>query len=199
MKSLHFKLRVPLFEVTRRHALFEILQLLDLLRDSLRVGQHATNPSLRHVRLADFLGCLTDDVFGLLLGTNKQHFLATCGYLCQLWQRLVERFDRLRQVDDMRLLSLAMNIWRHLWVPTAGFVSKVNTGFQQSLDVYIYRHVTPLSSLAALESRSSCVIKNCYSFSIPHLYPFDNTVRLLYNCPSYEKQYSPTELPPCRI
>ena len=29
--------------------------------------------------------------------------------------------------------------------------------------------------------------------------PFDNTVRLLYNCPSYEKQYSPTELPPCRI
>ena len=37
----------------------------------------------------------------------------------------------------MTILTFAMNIWRHFWVPTACFVSKMDTSFKQLFDINI--------------------------------------------------------------
>ena len=47
----------------------------------------------------------------------------------------------------MTVLPFAMDVWRHLWVPTTRFVSEMNTGFEQSLDINLYGHdiLTPFT------------------------------------------------------
>jgi hypothetical protein len=74
--------------------------------------------------------------------------LATCYHLSQEWQRHLKTLDGLCQVNDVTILTFAMNVWRHFRVPTARFVSEMNTGFEQSLDIDFNSHDILLPSRA---------------------------------------------------
>ena len=50
-------------------------------------------------------------------------------------------FNRLFEVDNVRISALTVDVWRHLGVPTAGFVPKMSTAFEQSLHIDIYCHL----------------------------------------------------------
>jgi hypothetical protein len=80
----------------------------------------------------------------LLFGSYEKNRLTGSSNLSQKWQCLVETFNGLRQVNDVAILTLAVNVWRHLWVPTARFVTKVDTSFEQLFNINLNGHdITP--------------------------------------------------------
>ena len=77
----------------------------------------------------------------LLLGADEKDFLAGLNNLGELGKGCVEGLDRLLEINDVRVAALAMDVWRHLGVPTARLVPKMSTRFEQSLHIDIYCHM----------------------------------------------------------
>ena len=150
LESLHLKLVVALFEIATRHSLLKILKLLDLSSDGRNVCQHTADPSFGDVWLTGRFSSCFDSFFHLLLGADEQHFFALSSDFCNFRKYCFECFDSLCQVDDVRILTLRVNVFGHFWVPTARFVSEMNTSFEQSFDINLYGHDILLPSRAHL-------------------------------------------------
>ena len=82
---------------------------------------------------------LTDGVTCLLLGADKQNFLALCGDVADEEISLLEFLNGLLQVNDVDTVSLGENVRSHLGVPSSGLVTEVYACFQQLLHRY-YAH-----------------------------------------------------------
>src|SRR5690606_26128736 len=102
------------------------------------------DPALGHIRLIATFGSCLNRILRLLLCTDKQHWLATGRYLGQERQRFLKRNHGLLKVDDVTILPLAMDVWRHLRVPSACFVSEVDASFKQLLNIDSNCHIVSL-------------------------------------------------------
>ena len=76
-------------------------------------------------------GFLGNDILRLLLGADKQHLLAALGQIRDKVVRLLDRRDRLLQVEDMDAVALRKDERAHLGVPPAGLVPEVDARLQQ--------------------------------------------------------------------
>ena len=109
---------------------FVLLHLGDPLGDGLEVGEHATKPTLVHVRHTRLLGVAADGILGLLLGTDE-HDRATLGR--QITGEVVRGLDTgegLLEIDDVDPAALTEDEPLHLRVPPPGLVSEVDARFQ---------------------------------------------------------------------
>ncbi|MCY1373748.1 hypothetical protein D9M69_610410 [compost metagenome] len=165
METLYFKFVVALFKITSCHTLFKIFKLLDLLTHSVNVRKHTANPTLCDKRLVNADCSRLHEFFCLLFCTNEKYLLATSCHLSDNRKCLFKSFNSFRQIDDVTILTLRVNVWRHFRVPTARFVSKVDTSFEQSFNIYSYCHKvrTPLFLTRIPEGFRSydtdCVVK----------------------------------------
>ena len=158
LEALDFELTVAFFEFASLHAALEILELADLLVDGFDVSKHTTNPTNGHIRHLNRLGGLFDDVFHLLFGTDEEDLFALSDDTSDLWEILVESLNGLLEVDNMGAFALTVDIWSHLWVPTAGLVTKMCTSSKKLFDVCLYRH----NNLSASLSYESCFVNLYY-------------------------------------
>ena len=133
------------------HALV-LRHLGDPLGDRLKIGQHAAQPTLIHVRHAALLGIGTDGLLGLTLGADEQH-PATVGD--EVANEGVGRFDLLQgllEIDDVDTRPLTVDESPHPRVPAAGLVSEMDTCLEQLLHCHdshgrglpSHRFVSPL-------------------------------------------------------
>src|SRR5690242_7543947 len=97
----------------------ELLEALEPLVDGREVGEHPAQPALVHVRHADPLGLLGDDLLGLLLGADEQDRAAVGHGLPDELVRPVDVGQRLLQGDDVDAVALAEDEPLHLRVPPA--------------------------------------------------------------------------------
>src|SRR5690349_5039795 len=111
----------------------ELLEALEPLVDGREVGEHPAQPALVHVRHADPLGLLGDDLLGLLLGADEQDRAAVGHGLPDELVRPVDVGQRLLQVDDVDAVALAEDEPLHLRVPPAGLVPEVDAAVEQLL------------------------------------------------------------------
>ena len=103
---------------------------LDRGLDGLKVGQHTAEPTLVNVRHASALRFCGNGVARLALCTNHQNSTATSRQLTYELRGILEHRQRFFQVDDVNLVAMAKNKWRHLRIPEAGLMSKMDAGFK---------------------------------------------------------------------
>mmetsp|Transcript_10610 Transcript_10610/g.43400 ORF Transcript_10610/g.43400 Transcript_10610/m.43400 type:complete len:264 (+) Transcript_10610:4265-5056(+) len=107
-----------------------VLQVLEGGLDRLEVGHHAAEPTRVDVGHAGALGFGGDELAGLALGADHQDRAALGRQLANELHRLVERGQRLLEVDDVDLVAMAVDIRGHLGIPEAGLVTEMDAGFQ---------------------------------------------------------------------
>src|SRR5207245_7083747 len=109
----------------------QVLQAVDALLHSAEVGQHAAHPAPVDEVDAGARGLGLDRLLRLLLGADEKDWPAARGDTAHEIPRVVEKPDRLLQVDDVDAVARGEDVGLHLWVPAAGLMSKVNTCLQQ--------------------------------------------------------------------
>eukprot|EP00042_Codosiga_hollandica_P002739 m.12180 g.12180 ORF g.12180 m.12180 type:complete len:537 (-) comp17340_c0_seq1:210-1820(-) len=107
-----------------------VLQVLEGRLDRLEVGHHAAEPTGIDVGHAGAQGFRGDDLTGLTLRADHQDRAALGSQRADELQGILERGQRLFQVDDVDLVAMAVDIRGHLGVPEAGLVTEMDTGFQ---------------------------------------------------------------------
>lgn len=97
--------------------------------DSVDIGKSASDPTGDDVGHIDGFGRGFDDGFHLFFGANEKDFLAVFDKIGDFRKGGVEGFDGLFEVDNVGILTFAVNIRCHFRVPTAGFVAKMGARF----------------------------------------------------------------------
>src|SRR6185312_16914106 len=90
-------------------------------------------PALVHVRHADPLGLLGDDLLGLLLRADEQDRAAVGDGLLDELVGVVDVPERLLQVDDVDAVALGEDEPLHLRVPPTGLMPEVDAAVEQLL------------------------------------------------------------------
>ena len=90
--------------------------------------------------------------------TDEENLFALSDDTSDLWEILVESLNGLLEIDNMGAFALTVDIWSHLWVPTAGLVTKMCTSSKKLFDVCLYRH----NNLSASLSYESCFVNLYY-------------------------------------
>ena len=103
----------------------------------------AGDAAFRHVVHAATLRLLLDEVLRLALRADEDDLLAGLGELPQEITRPHQPFNRLANIDDMNLISLAEDVLAHPGMPTADTVPEVNARSNQILDLNYGQQLTP--------------------------------------------------------
>ncbi len=109
----------------------ELLHPLKALVNGLEVGQHAAEPTVVHIRLADPRRLLGDGLLRLLLGADEEDVATLGDGVANVGVRLLDVVEGLAQVDDVDTVALGEDEALHLRVPAAGLVPEVDTALQQ--------------------------------------------------------------------
>ena len=131
-------------EVVARFDGVELVEALETSTDGAEVGERAAQPTLGDVMLLYGRNAGFDDVLSLTLGTNKADFLAIHHQLGDKLFGNKQTLNGFLNIDNMNAVTLAIDVWLHFGVPTAGTLAKVNTGFDEVLNELI-RHLNYLS------------------------------------------------------
>ena len=115
---------------------------LDALGDSLEVGEHATEPALVDIGLADAGSLFCNSFLCLLLRADKENGSAVRNGGLDEFVGPVNVGQRLLQVDDVDAVAFGEDETLHLRVPTAGLVTEVDAAVEQLAHGY-YWHVMP--------------------------------------------------------
>jgi hypothetical protein len=84
-----------------------------------------------HVRHSDALGVLLDRVLRLLLRADEEHRPAPLGEVARERRGLLQKLERLLEVDDVDAPALAEDEAAHLGVPASSLVTEVDSGLQK--------------------------------------------------------------------
>ena len=115
-------------QVTER---LQLLHPLQPLVHRLEVGEHAAQPAVVDVRLADPGRLLGDRLLRLLLGADEEDVATLGDGVAHVRVRLLDVLEGLAQVDDVDTVALGEDEALHLRVPAAGLVPEVDTALQQ--------------------------------------------------------------------
>ena len=116
--------------------LLQLRQTVNAGAHGLEVGEHAAEPTGVDVVHADAGSLFLHGVRSLLLGADEQDRLAVLSETAHKVISLFKLLHCLGEIDDIDPVALAVNVLRHLGVPSAGLVTKVDTGFQKLLHSY---------------------------------------------------------------
>ena len=106
------------------------LQILETVDPGLHggpVGEHAAQPALVHIGGSAAGGFKRHHFRGLLLGANEEETLAAACRRTGPLVGVVHADGGLHEVDDVNAVARAIDVARHLGVPTTGLVPKVGT------------------------------------------------------------------------
>ena len=97
--------------------------------DSGKIGQGTAQPAFHHIGhlTAHCLGL--QDLFGLVLGADKQNRVAARGNFFNGIIGLLQILQGFLQINNMDSVPLHKNIGLHFRIPAPGEMSEVNTGF----------------------------------------------------------------------
>jgi hypothetical protein len=84
-----------------------------------------------NVGLTSASGVLSNDRRCRALGANKKNLVLLAGQTVYEIQGIIERWNRVFQVDDMDLVAGAEDVRGHFGVPEASLVTEVSAGLQQ--------------------------------------------------------------------
>src|SRR5208283_5536714 len=79
-------------------------------------------------------GLFRNGILRLALGAHEEDGLAARAQLGDKLRRLLEKLQRLLQVDDVDSVALAKDVFLHLGIPALGLMPEVNTRFEQFLN-----------------------------------------------------------------
>ncbi len=85
---------------------------------------------VRHPRAVGLFG---HGILRLALGADKQNRLAARAQFGNELRRVLEKLERLLQVDNVDPVALAKDVFLHLGIPALGLMPEVNTRFEQLL------------------------------------------------------------------
>ena len=132
------------FAAEHRLLLFDVivdgtvgLHLLDLLQPTerplnrLQIGEGATQPAFRDIKLAAGFGGFFDRLLRLLFGADEQHAPALADGAAEKIAHAFDRREGLAEVDDVDSVAGIEDEFLHLGIPTFGLVSEVDARFQQ--------------------------------------------------------------------
>ena len=114
----------------------KFLEMQDRLPDGLVVGEHAAEPALVDIGHAYAFGLFPDDLCGGALGADKQDFLVCRDQSAHVVERLVERGQRVFEIDYVNLVASTENVRCHLRIPKAGLVAEMGAGRQHVAHAY---------------------------------------------------------------
>ena len=115
-----------------RHGL-DLTKTSDSALDGLEVSKHTTKPSLVYIIHTTSLCLSCYCILCLLLCSYEKDVSALCSNVEDSLVSFVNLAYRLLQVDDVDTVSLGIDVWSHLRVPSSGLMSKMNTSFKQLL------------------------------------------------------------------
>src|SRR5699024_4948926 len=124
-------LRVPAGGDVVEVDLLELLEPLQTTAHRAKVGQHAAQPALVHVRHTHPGGLLGDGLLGLLLRADEQDGAAVGDGLLDELVRTVDVLQGLQQVDDVDAVAHGEDEALHLRVPTPGLVPEVHAALKE--------------------------------------------------------------------
>ena len=113
--------------------LVDVVQAADTGLDGAEVGQHAAQPAVVDIVHVAALRFGLDGFLRLLLRADEQDRLALHGGVADERVRFVDLADGLLQVDDVDAVALGEDVLRHLRVPAAGLMTKVDASFEELL------------------------------------------------------------------
>ena len=90
------------------------------------VGEHASQPSLIHIRHTRGFGVCFDRVLSLFLCANKQNGSALGHGVAHMGVSTVQQADRLFKVDDVDAVAFTPQVAIHLGVPSSSLMAEVN-------------------------------------------------------------------------
>src|SRR5216117_3124317 len=106
------------------------LESLDRLADGLEVREHPAEPAVIDEGRGAALGLLADDLARLTLGSDEQEGALVGGKLAHEFHRLLVHHHGLLEIDDVDLVAMTEDEWRHLRVPVAGLVAEMHARFE---------------------------------------------------------------------
>jgi hypothetical protein len=145
----HFLLRETALGGVFEVELFKFFHAGQTLGHGLEVGEESTEPALVDVGLAHARRLLRDGFLRLLLGADKENGAAVGNRLLDEVIGLVNKTERLLQVDDVDAGTLGEDESLHLRVPTAGLVPEVHAAVEQLANGYDGHEPFSLSGAAA--------------------------------------------------
>jgi hypothetical protein len=83
------------------------------------------------VILAAGFSSLLDGFLRLALAADEEDFFAFAGEVGQEFGRFVNLAHGFLDVEDVDLVAGIQDEWLHLWVPTLGLVTEVDSGFDE--------------------------------------------------------------------
>ena len=113
--------------------LLDFLEAADVRLDGLEVREHAAEPALVHERHPAARRFLHDGILRLPLRSHEEDGAVPFRDAFEENARVVERLERLLQIDDVDPVPLDENELLHLGVPAAGLVPEVDSRFEQLL------------------------------------------------------------------
>ena len=106
---------------------FEFLHAAQTLGHGLEVGEQSAQPTLVDIGLAHTSGLFGNRLLSLLFGADEQHGAAVGDGVLHELISLVNKGQRLLQVNDVNTAALGQDEALDFRVPAAGLVSEVNT------------------------------------------------------------------------
>lgn len=83
------------------------------------------------IKLTAGVCSFTDGFLSLALATHEEDALTLAGEVGQEFSSGVDLLDRFLDVEDVDLVAGIQDEWLHLWVPTLGLVTEVDSGFDE--------------------------------------------------------------------
>src|SRR5699024_3640701 len=98
---------------------------------------HATKPAVIHIRHAGTLCLLADGLAGGALGADEHDAAAIGRQPADIVVGFLEQRQCLFKINDMNLVAVTKDVWRHLRIPVTGSVAKMHASFQQLTHAYV--------------------------------------------------------------
>ena len=108
----------------------DVFQTFDTALDCLEVCKHSSKPSLVYIIHSATLSLSFDCILCLFLCSYEKNCTAFCSDVRNSLICIVNHSYRFLQVDDVDTISLCVDVWSHLRVPSSCLMSKMNTCFQ---------------------------------------------------------------------
>ena len=104
---------------------------IDRLLDRLPVREHPAEPAVVDVVLLSALRLQHDRALSLALGADKEHGSSGGSGLANELQGLLEKRQRLIEIDDVGAVSLAEDVIPHERIPATGLMAVMHAGFDE--------------------------------------------------------------------
>lgn len=117
--------------------MFQFLKAVNAFLNGDEVGKGAAHPAVGYVWLTSSFGFLRNGFLCLAFCADEKNFAAVRHGFNDFVVGCAEKFYCLLQIDDMHTVTGAEDVRTHFWIPTAGLVTEMHTGFEHLFHAYI--------------------------------------------------------------